>query len=251
MKYMGSKARISKYILPVILKDRKPGQWYVEPMVGGGNMIDKVDGNRIGADINEYLIEALKLIRDNPESLPDLITEDEYDKYKTSSNKALRGYVGFAMSFGGKWFSGYRRDKAGTSGDIENMKAQSRRSKNSAILQSSKIQGVKLICSSYDQLDIPANSIVYCDIPYQDTTRYRTDFDHDAFWKWCRARVRQGHNVFVSEYSAPDDFVCIWEKEVSTTLDKSGSKKDTERLFIHQSQYKPPDEKLVLNQLFS
>ena len=38
MKYMGSKNRIAKYILPIILKDRKEGQWYVEPFVGGANM---------------------------------------------------------------------------------------------------------------------------------------------------------------------------------------------------------------------
>jgi DNA adenine methylase len=51
MKYMGSKNRIAKYILPIMLAERKPDQWWVEPFVGGGNMIDKVDGNRIGAAI--------------------------------------------------------------------------------------------------------------------------------------------------------------------------------------------------------
>ena len=35
MKYMGSKARIANEILPIILKDRKDGQFYVEPFVGG------------------------------------------------------------------------------------------------------------------------------------------------------------------------------------------------------------------------
>ena len=53
---MGSKARHAKEMLPIILKDRKEGQWYVEPFVGGCNMIDKVSGNRIGADVHEYLI---------------------------------------------------------------------------------------------------------------------------------------------------------------------------------------------------
>lgn len=52
MKYMGSKNRIAKYILPIILKDRKECQWYVEPFVGGCNTIDKVVGNRIGSDIH-------------------------------------------------------------------------------------------------------------------------------------------------------------------------------------------------------
>ena len=32
---MGSKNRIVNEILPIILKDRKPNQWYVEPFVGG------------------------------------------------------------------------------------------------------------------------------------------------------------------------------------------------------------------------
>ena len=53
VKYMGSKSRHAKDILPIILKYRKKDQWYVEPFVGGGNMIDKVNGNRMGADYNE------------------------------------------------------------------------------------------------------------------------------------------------------------------------------------------------------
>lgn len=57
MKYMGSKARVAKHILPIILKDRKPDQPYVEPMVGGANSIDKVDGIRIGGELNEYIAE--------------------------------------------------------------------------------------------------------------------------------------------------------------------------------------------------
>ena len=38
MKYMGSKARIAKHILPMILKNRKEGQCYVEPFVGAANI---------------------------------------------------------------------------------------------------------------------------------------------------------------------------------------------------------------------
>ena len=57
MKYLGNKARIAKEILPIILKDRKVGQYYVEPFVGGANMIDKVDGNRIGGEYNKYIAE--------------------------------------------------------------------------------------------------------------------------------------------------------------------------------------------------
>jgi len=99
---MGSKNRIAKDILPIILKDRKPEQWYVEAMVGGGNLIDKVEGKRIGADINPYVIEALKFIRDTPERFPDHISEYDYKEMQALRFlNGVTGIVGFAMSFGG------------------------------------------------------------------------------------------------------------------------------------------------------
>lgn len=47
MKYVGSKGRHARSILPLVLKNRKPGQAYVEPFVGGANTLDKVDGVRV------------------------------------------------------------------------------------------------------------------------------------------------------------------------------------------------------------
>ena len=41
-----------------------------------------------------------------------------------------------------------------------------------------------------------------------------------------------GHQIFISEYKAPDDFTCIWEKEQTTTIATTEYKKATERLFI-------------------
>ena len=44
MKYMGSKRRIAKHILPIMLKKAEEINitTWVEPFVGGANMIDKV-----------------------------------------------------------------------------------------------------------------------------------------------------------------------------------------------------------------
>ena len=64
MKYMGSKRRIAKYILPIILKDRKQNQYYVEPFVGGCNSIECVGGLRIGGDNNKYLISFLRQLQE-------------------------------------------------------------------------------------------------------------------------------------------------------------------------------------------
>ena len=150
----------------------------------------------------------------------------------------LTGFTSFAMSFGGKFFGGYRRDVAGTNGCVENMKTQTRRSKQSAIKQSIMLQNVKLVQSSYNELDIPNNSIIYCDPPYANTTKYKDDFDHDKFWQWCRDMSNLGHTVFVSEYIAPDDFESIWEKEIVSSLTKNtGSKKGVEKLFVYNVNY--------------
>jgi DNA adenine methylase len=240
MKYMGSKARIAKYILPIILKDRKEGQWYVEPFVGGANMIDKVDGNRIGADSNEYLIALFDAVSRGwlP---PEIITEEKYIHVKGDINKdkALSGYVGFSMSFGGKWFGGYRRDIAGTADNSElkrsNEITQSRRSFTDISNQAKNIQGVHFFHKSYNEFMFTKPCIIYCDPPYANTTKYKSGgFDHDEFWQWCRDKSKEGHQVFISEYNAPDDFKCIWQKEIVSSLTKdTGSKTAIEKLFIY------------------
>lgn len=232
MKYMGSKNRIAKEILPIMLEHKTDKMTWVEPFVGGANMIDKVEGKRIGADLNEYLIKALRLIRDEPTVIPDLITEEDYQKAKDEMElDGLTGFIGFAMSFGGKWFGGYRRDVAGTKGCIENMKTQTRRSKQNAIKQSKDLKGVGFVNSDYKSLDLPPNSLIYCDPPYEGTTKYKDGFNHAHFWQWCREKATEGHKVFVSEYNAPEDFECLWQKEVATTISKQEGKKDVEKLF--------------------
>lgn len=237
MKYMGSKARHAKELLPIILKDRKEGQWYVEPFVGGCNMIDKVTGNRIGADVNEYLIAMWQAVS-NGWMPPETITEEYYKHIRSNKDedKPLAAYIGFAMSFGGKWFGGYRRDIAGVADNVilkaQNENEQSRKSYNSLEKQARTLKGVEFFSGSYDSTYLPSNSIIYCDPPYKNTTKYKDSFDHDKFYDWCREKHKEGHQVFVSEYWMPDDFKCVWQKEVNSSLTKNtGAKKGIEKLF--------------------
>lgn len=235
MLYMGSKNRIAKDILPIILKDRKHGQWYVETMVGGGNLIDKVEGLRIGADLNPYVIQALKFIRDTPADFPDHISEEDYKKMRSLQFlDGVTGIAGFSMSFGGKWFGGYRRDKKGVA-DTANELAQTRRAKNLAMSQSVGLKGCLFINSSYQYLDIPPESIIYCDPPYEGTTGYKDAFSHEEFWDWVRVKSREGHKVFISEYNAPVDFDCVWSKEIPNALNIN--KKNVERLFTYSDLF--------------
>ena len=113
MKYMGSKNRIANDILAITLKNRTPGQWYVEPFVGGCNIIDKVTGNRIGADKNKYIIAMWKGLQQGRTRLYD-ITKDIYDKARTEYNNGTNidyddfeiGWIGWMASFNGRFFDG-------------------------------------------------------------------------------------------------------------------------------------------------
>ena len=42
------------------------------------------------------------------------------------------------------------------------------------------------------------------------------------------------HMVFISEQEAPDDFICIWEREVGRTVIPKAIPKSIEKLFIHK-----------------
>lgn len=228
MKYMGSKRRIAKYILPIMLAERKPDQCWVEPFVGGANIIDKVTGNRIGGDINPYLIDALVAIRDSASDLPKdnkEFTEDDYNQLKRGGEYKYKGYAGFAFSYGGMWLQAWRRDRKKSDYVGESYR--------SALKQSPLLKGVNFVCSKYEDLDIPPNSLIYCDPPYEGTAKYKGySINHKEFWQWCRDKEAEGHTVFVSEYNAPDDFQCVWKKEIVSSLSKNSvSKKGIEKLF--------------------
>ena len=240
MKYMGSKNRFAKELLPIILKDRLPNQWYYEPMVGGANIIDKVKGNRFGADVNEYLIEMWVALTGG--WMPkEHYTKEEYTDIKNNKGnypKCLVGYVGFVCSYSGKWFGGYannypesRRLKNGTLPNYQ------KESLNSLKKQLPNLKGVTFKHSSYKDLFFADNSIIYFDPPYEGTTKYKDMFNHLEFWEWARAKSKEGHKVFVSEYKAPEDFKCVWEKETKSSLSANGksggNKLSTEKLFVY------------------
>lgn len=228
MVYMGSKNRIAKELIPIITENLKPNQWYVEPFVGGANMIDKIEHPyKLGADNNKYLIALLEAVQ-NGQELPEYITKDEYIAVKTNKDNYpdwYVGFVGFVCSFRAKFFDGYSGYYTTKTGIQRNYIKE----RINNILKQN-LDGIKLVCCSYDALDIPANSIIYCDPPYNGTTKYKDSFDSDAFWQWCRDKAKEGHTVYVSEYNAPEDFKCIWEKQINSNLGGT-AKTATEKLF--------------------
>lgn len=230
---MGSKSRIAKYILPIILKDRKEGQFYVEPFVGGGNLIQFVDGKRIGNDINHFVIELLKWMQDGYD--PPYLTKEQVQHIKDNKNNYHAhevAWAGIGCSYSGKWFGGYAGKITTKEG---NERDYIQEAINNLKKQSLKIKGVKFKSGPYDLLYIPPNSIIYFDPPYKGTEGYRVKFDHEKFYEYCRLKKSEGHTVFISEYYMPDDFKEVWSMELSSSLSSNGksggNKKSIEKLF--------------------
>lgn len=241
MKYMGSKNRIAKHILPIMLYGRKPGQFWVEPFVGGANMIDKVDGNRLGADINEYLISMWRALQEGWMP-PDFISEDNWrdirEKMDSHYPKHIISFCRFGCSFGADWNGGYARNvrKDTPNAEVLNSTTKSycRQSKNNILKQIPSILEVGFLNCSYDELYIPPNSKIYCDPPYEGTTEYKDTFNHSKFWQWCRNKANEGHEIYISEYTAPDDFICLYSAELRNGLNNTKeTKKATEKLFTY------------------
>jgi DNA adenine methylase len=232
MKYMGSKLRIARDILPIILQGRKPGQYYVEPFCGGCNLLDKVTGNRIAGDINKYLIAVWQGIQEN-KSRPYKISKSMYDKAReecrANSNDVFSdfeiGWIGWMASYRGRFFSGYSGHALDRNYIAEQIKNTEK--------QIDQLQNVQFFSCDYSDLLIPAGSIIYCDIPYQGTEQYSGlgKFDYNRFWQWCISQKIQGHTVFVSEYNAPEGIECVWSKEVTNSLNTTITYKRIEKLF--------------------
>lgn len=239
---MGGKKLLRKKILPIILKDRTEGQCYVEPFIGGASVFMCVGNPRIGSDVHPPLIRLHNAIQAGwvPPNDFEFISKETYLDIKNNPENytpELVAYVGFATSNIGVYYSGYSYDvpsKCHKNGiySISNL------TYNSLAKHKIDLKGAKILLSDYRDLDIPNNCIIYCDPPYAGTTGYNKNlFDNDKFWQWVRDKVQEGHKVFVSEYVAPDDFICVFEKPMrrKALYGKEVSIR-VEKLFIHESQ---------------
>ncbi len=231
MRYMGSKAKYAKHIMPILMGGHDSEKPYVEPFVGGGNMMSACPAPiRWGNDMAAYavsLLDALSCGWVPPESL----SEAEYKSIKANPDSYAPEFVGFAAyscSYAGKFWGGYARgDDA--KGNPRNFASEQKRH---LLKQANGLVGVVWSVGGYTDMAIPDGATVYCDPPYAGTTGYKGGFDHAEFWGWCQSIADRGCRVFVSEYTAPHGWAVVWEKEVTNSLTRdTGAKRGVERLF--------------------
>ena len=122
----------------------------------------------------------------------------------------------------------------GTGGEARNEQLERLQiAENIQRLQS--LQSLQSYGTSFENVSIPPNSLIYCDIPYADTNCGKYDgFKHDLFYEWAL----QQDNIFISEYSMPSNFIEIASTEkVILSAANGNSNTATERLYTNRRTY--------------
>lgn len=259
MVYMGSKSRIAKHIVPIIQSyiDKNPTNTvYIEPFVGGANVIDKIKCPlRIGCDLNKYIIALFRHLQNGGE-LYESVSRELYNEaredWKNQGGKFEKwelGNIGFLASYNGRFFdggyakSGYEKTKNGL-----RYRDYYREGKDNILKQVSNKEFNKINFFNFDYRDTIALSlysinkdiVMYCDPPYQNSKKYNIskDFDYDKFWGSLIAlnEVMKNVTIFVSEQYIPDEykdkFECVWQQEIRRTIKAKDKSKTTEKLFL-------------------
>ena len=236
MKVAGSKENLADEILPVLMSfiTAYNINTYVEPFVGGANIIDKVQAEkRLGYDIDKYIIALFKHIQSGGE-IPDCITKEQFNdarvQYETKGKTYEDWYIGLLGYLGGNGKKIYGQRKLGMTPDEFNDKYLEGRS--DLLHQMKFIGDIEFKTADYKDLEFKG-TLIYCDPPYSGKVGmngHTKTINYKEFWdkvrEWSKDNV-----VIVSEEQAPDDFDVIWEQENSSE-ETDRNKRKTEKLFI-------------------
>lgn len=233
---MGSKARIAKYIVPIIqdYMNKNNIETYLEPFVGGANIISEIKcKNKIGGDNNEYLITLWNSLQNGYVPI-DFISREDFYNIKFNKEKYPKEVValcGILASYNGNWFRAYGGYSSTKTGKDRNYYQEGVRG---VLKQIPKLLDVEFKCCDYKEFSNVKNALIYCDKEYEgtDKTYKNKNFDHKEFWDWAR-RMSLNNIVLISEFNAPQDFECIWEQEMQVTHARQ-KKKSIEKLFTYR-----------------
>ena len=234
-RYHGGKQRIGKEIAKII--SEKVGETdieihgYCEPfcgMLGVYQHIPQYFENRDmsykAGDANESVIRMWQDVQQGWKP-PISCSEERYNELKKQETySAEKAYIGYQFSFGGQFFMGYN----GKYGNATSYK----RVPEKVCRIARELQNVEFTAGTYTQFSHLENHIIYCDPPYANTKcTYSEKFDNNSFWNWVR-EMNKTNVIFVSEYSAPYDFECVYEnkKKIQTSAKRVSS--GCEKLFM-------------------
>lgn len=233
MAYLGGKAKGAEHILEILNNPVFSGLDYIEPFVGYAHILRRVVDKKsyTASDNNKLLIVLLKHIQKTKGKHP-TITKEEYDRYRENPNlnPLKAAYAAFTYSYNGKYFGGFTE----TYGDRNY--PEERKKYYDQLHDNPTFHKTKLKVGDYTNYSSVQKKLIYCDPPYAGTTEYHQTFNSEKFWETIRKLSKKNY-VFVSEYKAPEDFVCISKKTKRSSVSGRGATRKTqEKVFFHSSR---------------
>lgn len=213
MVYMGSKNKLSKYLKPLIEGFLKQGMIYVEPFVGGANMIDKIEwDHKFGYDLNKCIIALMrygayqaKLSYNNNKEFKRL-----RELYKQGIASPKIGFAGLMCQLG-KFYSSYQKDKEKRDQLRRNIEKQ---------FSNPLFFNTEFDYKNYKDLNLK-DAVIYCDPPYPDTTQYniKEKFNYDHFLSKCEEWFNDGNIVLLSGNFVPNhNWRVLFEKDYTYNM---------------------------------
>ena len=244
MVYLGSKARVIKYIVPIIQQtiEKNHYETFIDAMCGGCNVISEIKcKRRVAYDVNPYLIAFFnKAVYDKDFKFPEIITKEQFNAakcaaYGGSEPKSFEdwelGLIEFFASYCAKGFKGGYGVESG------NRNLYQERIRN-FLKQRPRLEGVEFFVKDFFSIDTH-DAVIYIDPPYKETLKYDfgCDFNYNDFYDKVK-ELSRNNTVLVSEEAMPErDFKCIWTKPIKRNFVNNGEHKDVrEKLFVVKSQ---------------
>lgn len=228
LPYKGNKSRLAERILSLL----PPAEHLIDLFAGGGAithcamMGEKYRHIHLN-DINPMMVYAFQMALNGYFDHTDhFVTREEFYRLRDTDP-----YAAICFSFGNDTRTyAYGRNRMGKpqSGRVEH-RERIRRIRKMA--HTAHTCSLTYSASDYREVYIPSHSVIYADIPYQDTRKYPgPQFDYPAFYEWASTQTQP---LFVSSYSLPaEHFIPIQEWESLSTINAQRPKRVVERIFI-------------------
>ncbi len=259
IKWVGGKQRLSNIIL-----DTMPDkiEHYYEPFVGGGAIFFALQWKRrikhaTLSDINEELINAYRIVRDEPlELIQSLehhkkehsVDDDYFYQVRSSRPDCNVGRASRLIYLNKTCYNGlFRVNKYGNFNSAKGKYRNPVICDTPTILQTSRaLEGVELRVGSFENLKPKHGSFIYCDPPYYGAyvDYYASGFDldkqHDLFSE-IENWLQTGCNVLVSNsdtYEMRELYDCYWVTELTVGSHfnpRTGKKGQRQELLILMS----------------
>lgn len=244
--YMGNKSRLLEKIHNLIHQLDLPNtDTFVDLFCGGGSVgysMANYFHNIVMNDLDIGLMSLHRTLKEHPERIGLFSqiepSKEEFNIAKTG-NSDYDTYMRYLYSFstnGKAYLWGEERlntPKEELNRQRSEPKERLRHLEDVILMYTRYNPNITFTNLSYEQVEIPAQAIVYCDPPYKGTAEYLVDgFDSDKFYEWCRSCP---NIVLISEYDMPDDFILLEEWDLAS---QGGGNKNTkiarERIYCNK-----------------